>query len=67
VDGGQNIFDCEEKDLILITKEERFELEKQGFKMGEHVFHTVSNKKKYYTSESPKIKEAIQKLRKSEV
>ena len=53
--------------LILITKDERFELEKMGFKMGEHIFHTVSNKKKYYTSESPKIKEAIQNIRKNGV
>jgi hypothetical protein len=55
------------RNLILITKKERFELEKQGFKMGEHIFHTVSNKRKYYASESPRIKEAIQILRKNEV
>ena len=51
--------------MVLISKKERYELEKMGFKMGEHIFHTVSNTKKYYASESPKVKEAIEKLRKN--
>ena len=49
--------------LILISKKERIELEKQGFKMGVDIFHTISSKKTYYASESPKIKAAIQTLR----
>ena len=49
--------------MILISKKERFELEKQGFKMGKDIFHTVSGKKTYYASESPKIKAAIETLR----
>lgn len=53
--------------MILISKQERYELEKKGFKMGEHIFHTVSNKKKYYASESPKIKEALKIIRKNGV
>ena len=57
----------EENDLVLISRKERDKLEKMGFKMGEHIFHTVSNKKKYYASESPKIQEAIRNLRKNEV
>ena len=50
--------------LILISKKERFELEKQGFKMGKDIFHTVSGRKTYYTSESPKVRAAIETLRK---
>lgn len=50
--------------LILISKKERFDLEKQGFKMGKDIFHTVSGKKTYYASESPKVKAAISTLRK---
>ena len=49
--------------LVLISKKERIELEKQGFKMGKDIFHTVSSKKTYYASESPKIKAAINALR----
>ena len=49
--------------MILINKKERLELEKMGFKMGVDIFHTVSNKKKYYISESPKIKSAVEELR----
>ena len=50
--------------LILISRKERFELEKQGFKMGKDIFHTVSGRKTYYASESPKVKTAIETLRK---
>ena len=50
--------------LVLISRKERFELEKQGFKMGKDIFHTVSGSKKYYASESPKVKAAIESLRK---
>jgi len=53
--------------LIQINKRERFELEKLGFRMGDHIFHTVSNKKKYYISESPKIKQALWNIRENEV
>ena len=49
--------------LVLISKKERIELEKQGFKMGKDIFHTISGKKTYYASESPKIKAAINALR----
>ena len=49
--------------LILISKEERFKLEKQGFKMGKDIFHTISGRKTYYASESPKVKAAIMALR----
>ena len=49
--------------LIIISKKERIELEKMGFKMGKDIFHTVSSKKTYYASESPKIKNAIETLR----
>lgn len=49
--------------MILISKEERVKLEKQGFKMGVDIFHTISSKKTYYASESPKIKAAIKTLR----
>ena len=50
--------------MILISKEERIKLEKQGFKMGKDIFHTISGKKTYYASESPKIKAALVSLRK---
>ena len=49
--------------MILISKEERFKLEKQGFKMGKDIFHTISGRKTYYASESPKVKAAIMALR----
>ena len=49
--------------LVLISKKERIELEKQGFKMGKDIFHTVSGKKTYYASESPKVRVAINALR----
>ena len=50
--------------MVLITKKERFELEKQGFRMGKDIFHTIGGKKTYYTSESPKVRVAIETLRK---
>lgn len=53
--------------MIQISKRERLELEKLGFRMGDHIFHTVSNKKKYYISESPKIKQALWDIRENEV
>lgn len=49
--------------LVLISKKERIELEKQGFKMGKDIFHTIGGRKTYYASESPKIKAAIESLR----
>ena len=50
--------------MIVISKKERIELEKLGFKMGRDIFHTVSGKKTYYASESPKVKSALGTLRK---
>ena len=49
--------------MVLISKKERIELEKLGFKMGKDIFHTISGRKTYYASESPKIKAAIKTLR----
>ena len=59
----KNIIEMRKRILVLISKKERIELEKQGFKMGKDIFHTVSGKKTYYASESPKIRAAINALR----
>jgi len=57
-------YEMRKRTLIVISKKERIELEKLGFKMGKDIFHTVSGKKTYYASESPKVKSALGTLRK---
>ena len=51
--------------MLLISREERDYLEKQGCVWGDELHRTRSNKKTYYATETPKVKRLLADRRKS--
>lgn len=50
--------------MIRISKEQAIALDKQGYKIGDKIFHTWGHNKSYYMIETPKMFKALEELEK---
>ena len=53
--------------MVKISRDERFYLEKKGFKFGEALHRTISNVGTYYATESANLLRCLEQYRNSRV
>lgn len=50
--------------MIRITRDQAIALDKQGYKIGDKIFHTWSHHRSYYMMETPRMLKALEELEK---